>query len=126
MRAVMAAALPAPVESAAHVVVAGTRVNMITAVAATVALAVFLYWTLGDVGRWSQPRLERTTGDADACTPLDSDACSDQPLVRNTHGYLACAALTAPVLALASYFLGPAYWFLATHFHVAIGVAVIT
>ena len=87
---------------------------------------MFLYWAIGAVGRWSHPRLERAAGDADAYTSLDSGACSDRPLARNTHGYLACAVLAAPVLALASYFLGSTCWFLATHFHVAICIAVMT
>ena len=61
MRATIAAVLPAPVGSATHVVVAGTRVSMIAAVAATVALTVFLYWAIGAVGRWSKPRPARVT-----------------------------------------------------------------
>ena len=125
MRAAMAAVLPAPVESATHVAVAGTRVSMIAAVAATVALAVAL--VLGDrccrsvVQTSARTRYRHSA--ADAYKPLDSDACPDQPLVRNTHGYLVCAVLAAPVLALTSYFFGPACWFLAAHFQIVICVA---
>ena len=126
MRAVTAVALPAPVESAPQVVVAGTRVSMVTAVAATVALAVFLYWAIGAVGRWSKPQPARVTDTAGASTPLGSDACSDQPLVRNTHGYLACAMLDASALVLTSRFFGPTCWFLAAHSHLAICLAVMT